>query len=285
MRSCGICVICGDPREIVSRGKCAKCLMKERREAERRGEPVHNPAEYTYLKELNKYLGRFVKAATALEDGAIPETFISTADHQTLRRIIRESIDGIQAKKKTLEVQGIIPMPEQSEDGALRLEAIEKVYSPEEITDAEGLIASEVGAMQNGERPGRYYAENQMGEYNPQREQGASKGVTAGGHWYGVGSGRNMFPFMREHPEWSAAALGKALRNKDSALYKRAIAAAVDFIKSEAEAERAAIQAESQAESADRVADEDEEERPRLTVANSVPDMMAKPEPEKDGES
>ena len=166
----------------------------------------------------------------------------------------------------------------------MRLEAVEKLYSPDEITDAEGLIASEVGAMQAGGRPGRYYAQNEIGEYNPQREQSASKGVTSGGHWYGVRSGRNMFPFMQEHPEWSPAALAKALRNKDSALYKRAIAAAVDFIKNEAE-ERAAIQAESQVEPAERVEDEDEDERRELTVVNSVPDIVAKPDPEKDEES
>ena len=104
MRSIGTCVVCGDPRvQIVSRGKCAKCLMRERREADRRGEPVYNPAEYTYLKELNKYLGRFVKAATALEDSQIPDIFISASDHETVRRIIRESIDRIQAAKKASE--------------------------------------------------------------------------------------------------------------------------------------------------------------------------------------
>ncbi len=123
MRRLDTCIICGDPRvQIVSRGKCAKCLMRERREAERRGEPVHNPAEYTLLKELNKYLSRFVKAVTALEDGPIPDTFISATDHQTVRRIIRESIDRIQAEKKANEHQGGVspvrddPQPEYPEE-------------------------------------------------------------------------------------------------------------------------------------------------------------------------
>jgi hypothetical protein len=79
--------------------------MKERREAERRGEPVHNPQEHSLLRELNKYLGRFIKAVTALEDGPIPDIFISAADHQTVRRIIREAIDRIQAEKKATEHQ------------------------------------------------------------------------------------------------------------------------------------------------------------------------------------
>jgi hypothetical protein len=137
VRSIGTCTVCGDPRvPIVSRGRCAKCLMRERREADGRGEPVHNPAEYTYLKELNKYLGRFVKAVTALEDGQIPDTFISPTDHQTVRRIIRESIDRIQAEKKASEHQsGVTAMddPQPVNDGLLEPE-----YSEEpEVEDEE----------------------------------------------------------------------------------------------------------------------------------------------------
>jgi hypothetical protein len=103
-RTLAACVVCGDPRvQIVSKGRCAKCLMKERREAERRGEAVHNPAEHTYLKELNGYLSRFVKAAAALEDAAVPDTFISAEDLNTVRRIIREGIDRVQAAKRGTE--------------------------------------------------------------------------------------------------------------------------------------------------------------------------------------
>lgn len=104
VRMIGTCVVCQDPRvQLVSNRRCAKCLMRERREAERRGEPVHNPQEHTYLKELNGYLTRLVKAATALEDAAIPENFISPEDHQTLRRILRQSIDKIQSAKRSTE--------------------------------------------------------------------------------------------------------------------------------------------------------------------------------------
>jgi hypothetical protein len=107
--------------------------MKERREADRRGEPVHNPAEYTYLKELNKYLGRFVKAVTALEDGAIPDTFISAIDHQIVRRIIRESIDRIQAEKKANEhYGGATPVGQPLSDG------LQPEYPPgEEVEEVE----------------------------------------------------------------------------------------------------------------------------------------------------
>jgi hypothetical protein len=106
VRRIDICVVCGDPRvEIVSRGRCAKCLMAERREALGRGEPVHNPQEYSMLRELNRYHTRLLKAITALEDGAIPDTYISTADHLTMRRILREGIDQIQLDKKEAEEQ------------------------------------------------------------------------------------------------------------------------------------------------------------------------------------
>ena len=109
MRRIDTCMNCRDPRvQIVSKGRCAKCLMRERREADRRGEPVHNPQEFTYLRELNGYLARFVRAAGALEDAAIPETFISAKDHQTLRRIIRQSIDKIQSAKRSTE-HGAVP--------------------------------------------------------------------------------------------------------------------------------------------------------------------------------
>jgi hypothetical protein len=111
-------MICQDPRvQIVSKGRCAKCLMRQRREAERRGEPVHNPQEYTYLKELNGYLSRFVKAAAALEDAAIPETFISPKDHQTLRRIIRQSIDKIQLAKRRTEHGAVLQPTPNDEHG------------------------------------------------------------------------------------------------------------------------------------------------------------------------
>lgn len=110
------------------------------------------------------------------------------------------------------------------------LPPVEQYLTPDEIAEAEGLIHQETGMMTSGERPGRYYDENPLGEYNPQGEQSASRGITSGGRWRGVKSGRDMMPFMSEHPEWGPEALSKALRNKDSALYKRAIRAAHDFI-------------------------------------------------------
>jgi hypothetical protein len=64
-----------------------------------------------------------------LEDGPIPDTFISAADHQTLRRIIREAIDRIQAEKKANEHRsGVAVMddPQPVNDGLLEPEGSEE---------------------------------------------------------------------------------------------------------------------------------------------------------------
>jgi hypothetical protein len=103
-RKVDTCLVCGDPHvEIVSRGRCAKCVMRERREAERRGEPTHNPVEHTFLRELNSYMQRFVQAAKALEDDAIPETYLPVDRLQSIRRWLREAIESVQKAKMASE--------------------------------------------------------------------------------------------------------------------------------------------------------------------------------------
>jgi len=52
--------------------------------------------------------------------------------------------------------------------------------------------------MESGDRPGRYYSENPIGIYNPQRIRSTERGITAGGHWYGVKSMRTMLPWIRD---------------------------------------------------------------------------------------
>jgi len=108
---------------------------------------------------------------------------------------------------------------------------IDRLFTREEIANAEGLVASEVGMMQSGDRPGHYYDENEQGDYNPQHIQRSDKGVTAGGQWRGVKSMRNALPFMKENPDLNPAQVEKALRNKDSAAYRKIMLRAMDFIK------------------------------------------------------
>lgn len=127
---------------------------------------------------------------------------------------------------------------------------VEKEFTKDQIEEAELLIQQEIGMMASGERPGHYYSELPLGESNPAGEQSAARGVTKGGHWYGVRSMRDMLPWMKGN-KWSPSQLERALRNKDSAMYQKAIRSAVQFIESEKEAtaaqeeeERAAIQGE-----------------------------------------
>jgi hypothetical protein len=88
---------------VVSQGRCAKCLMQLRREAERRGEPVFDPCEHAYISELNGYLSRFVRASAALEDAPVPDIFITPSDLLRVRRILRTAIEKVQATKATTE--------------------------------------------------------------------------------------------------------------------------------------------------------------------------------------
>lgn len=134
---------------------------------------------------------------------------------------VETEIKGITAKEPAPKVKREVAPP------------VEKRFTRDEITDAEGLISQEVGMLQSADRPGRYYDENEIGDYNPQKQQSSSRGVTAGGSWRGVTSMRNAMPFLKEHPDWTPGQLERALRNKDSAFYKRAMEAAVEFIRRE----------------------------------------------------
>lgn len=109
--------------------------------------------------------------------------------------------------------------------------AIEKKYNADEITEAEGLIQQEIGMMQSSDRPGRYFDESTAEEHA--LKENPAEGVRHGGMWRSVKSIRPQMPFLRENPEFNPAQLEKALRNKDSAIYRRAIERAVEFIRRE----------------------------------------------------
>lgn len=104
-------------------------------------------------------------------------------------------------------------------------------YTPEEITDAEGLLRSEVGVTGAGERPGRYFDEAPFGEANPQRIQRSDKGIASGGEWRGVRSGRNMLTFLKAYPEFTPSMIENALKRPDSPSYQRMVAKAIKLIR------------------------------------------------------
>lgn len=186
---------------------------------------VYNPKETT----------RFTPAGEPIRDVSNPSVVSVPESYSKPREIVKFGGEELPADYQPEEpiaaqVKGVTAQEPKQTVKREVLPRVEQYLTPDQITEAEGLIHQETGMMQSGERPGRYYDENPLGEYNPQGEQSASRGVTSGGRWRGVRSGRDMMPFMKEHPEWGPEQLQKAMRNKDSALYKRAIRAAHDFI-------------------------------------------------------
>lgn len=102
-------------------------------------------------------------------------------------------------------------------------------YTPEELEDAHTLIEQELGMMASGERPGHIPI---IEENEGAGSAGGVQGTSIGG-WQGVGSMRNMLPFMKENPKFSPQMLSKALVQRKGAVYERAMDRAVDFIRRE----------------------------------------------------
>lgn len=188
-------------------------LLEDTRRAAAEGNPEERAAAKARLREMGepeaapKFVERREEIRPAFNEAAV--------------RAAKEP-EPVETKIKGITAEG----PKAPRAKREELPAIEKRYSPEEITEAEGMLASEAGAMAAADRPGVYYDESEAGDVRL-RSRGAQ---TKGGDWRGVRSGREMFPFMREHPEMNPEAVLKALRNKDSAFYKRAMTAAIDFV-------------------------------------------------------
>jgi hypothetical protein len=128
-----------------------------------------------------------------------------------------------------VKIKGVTAEEPKQVKGAKKIKPIpvEKRFTTDEILNAEGLLNTESGAMLSADRPNIYFDENEMGQYNTQKQQRG--GVKAGGTIRGLASGRNMHPFMREHPDLAPSAVQKALRNKDSAAYQKLVQEAVEF--------------------------------------------------------
>jgi len=197
--------------------------------------PEATPEERTEAEARLKELGFNVEATRAKAPAATSKT--APQEAKTPEEAEEEAhVEGVRDTEKA---------PAQ-----VKAQPVEKEFSRDQVEEGELLIRQELDMMSSADRPGRYYSENPMGEYNPQGEQSAEAGITAGGHWYGVKSLRNSLPWMREN-HWAPAQLEKALRNKDSAMYQRAVRNAIEFLEREKEntaaeeaEERAAIQGE-----------------------------------------
>ena len=124
---------------------------------------------------------------------------------------------------------------------------VERKYDREEIEKAELLLAEEGDKLANQYPPGVYFSEYGDTPLN----QGASLGegqTSRFCNWTAANSLSPSLDFLKNFPEWGGQRVLKALRNKDSADYKRMIDEAVQFNRRLEEREREAIQKESEEE-------------------------------------
>ena len=88
MRRNDKCINCGDQRDIVSHGLCAKCYMEGRREAEKRDEPSWaspDRSERRYIAERNKMLVNLTKINKLVDETPC----LSPEDTQAIKTVIR----------------------------------------------------------------------------------------------------------------------------------------------------------------------------------------------------
>lgn len=189
---------------------------------------MRDPAEYEKYKAADQKTRDRMLVSVAREGITSQET---PSVSESLGRPITESeiprsITAPEEEAEPTEMKGITePVNPKRAAPKEKTFPIEKRFSRDEITDAEGLIAQEVGAMQAADRPGTYFDESEPGDVRTGSRQ------IRGGDWRAVKSGRNMHPFMKANPQFNPEQLRKALRNKDSAMYQKAIERAVDFIR------------------------------------------------------
>ena len=118
---------------------------------------------------------------------------------------------------------------------APKAKPIDQRFTQEEIQNAEGLLNAEAGAMSTSDRPDIYYdregdALNPEG-HMPSRSTSAEKGITSGGTWRGVKSGRPMHPFFRDNPDLNPGQWEEAKWNKRSAPYAKFMEKAIQWLK------------------------------------------------------
>jgi hypothetical protein len=88
MRRIDKCMNCGDERELVANGFCAKCYMASRREAEKRDEPSWaspDRSQRRYIAERNKMLVNLTKIVKLVDETPC----ISPDDILAIKTVIR----------------------------------------------------------------------------------------------------------------------------------------------------------------------------------------------------
>lgn len=191
-------------------------------------------AEMNKPRDVNEAAGRMESLSPLFRGtGASPQNEMFRPSGEAVKPMEKPAVEVPKEEEpKETEVKGVTAKESKPAKARTAKPApIEKRFGRDEILDAEGMLNTESGMMGTADRPGVYFDENPENEFTPQRQQSSSKGVTSGGKWRGVRSGREMQPFMAEHPEWGPEYIQKALRNKDSAAYQKVMDAAIEFIR------------------------------------------------------
>lgn len=189
-----------------------------------------------YLRE-GQVTAEAIKAKMQGRSGTMEPSALLDEKTQNVRNAMQEPksiTTEPEEESEPAEIKGITAPTETRAAAKQKAVPVEKRFSRDEIDAAEGFIKQHVDAMQSGDRPGVYYDENEMGEYNPHKMQSSERGITSGGRFRGVKSIRSNMPWMDQNPKFTPGNLEKALRNKDSALYQRAVESAIEFMRNEA---------------------------------------------------
>lgn len=104
------CLKCGDPREIVSHGLCAKCLMQNRRAEEKTGDPswMAGPhrTQRREQRDLNKMGVNFFKMLVMLADTPISNLVVTDEEFQKVKSLIVGWLGRIHAMQKAPDTRG-----------------------------------------------------------------------------------------------------------------------------------------------------------------------------------
>lgn len=225
-----------------------------------------NPIEAKFIREIPK--------ASRSPQAQLPRSAQSLDFMRQAMGKVPPAVDERFARESTSPVQGHEWADERRQgpfgEGGIRTTPKGELRGTSS-EDARSLIQQTLDMMRSGDRPGRYYDENEMGDYNPQKEQSASRGVTSGGRWRGVSSMRTMLPWLQDN-DFSPAELERALKAFDKGKVTSAMASAMKFVEREA-AERSQG---NEAEPGGREpGDESEEEAPMPAVGDYKPSKKA----------
>jgi hypothetical protein len=115
MRSKGECSVCGEFREIVSRGRCARCLGKairaQRKVAE--GDSLllgPDRSQSREQKELNKARVNFARMVSLMDEAVTNNLILPDEEYVLINDCLIEAIDRINGMQK--QVNDVNPGPE-----------------------------------------------------------------------------------------------------------------------------------------------------------------------------